>query len=100
MSNKNPTGALTRLNPEWGSKARKEYDELKGVNHTARRQIIEEQLADMEPTEREWLAVTDAANCWDDHNMNPCAEVELTGWPGPGEFRDNNDLGPGHWYDR
>lgn len=42
---KNPTGGLTG-NMEWGSKARKEEDRLRGRNNAARRQAITEQKAD------------------------------------------------------
>lgn len=39
-------GALKRSNIEWGSKARKEEDRLRGMNNKARRQTIDEQDVD------------------------------------------------------
>lgn len=45
---KSPYGNISRMNVEWSSKGRKEENALRGLNHTARRQNIIEQVADME----------------------------------------------------
>ena len=45
---KSPHGNINRMNVEWSSKGRKEEDALRGLNHTARRQAIAEQIAEME----------------------------------------------------
>jgi phytoene/squalene synthetase len=47
---KDKTGGLSG-NKEWGSKARKEEDDLRGRNNSARRQTIEEQVDDYQ----EWM---------------------------------------------
>ena len=44
---KNRNGSVTSGNLEWGSKARKEEDALRGRNNTARREAVEEQWAEM-----------------------------------------------------
>lgn len=44
---RNRTGALVG-NMEWGSKARKEEDALRGRNNTARRETILEQVRDLD----------------------------------------------------
>lgn len=43
---KNPSGVLTRGPQEWGSKARKEEDRLRGIRSRAEREVIADQLAD------------------------------------------------------
>lgn len=58
---KNRTGSVTAGNLEWGRKARKHEDELRGRNNTARREAVEEQL--------NWWAEAEAAR-WDD-DPNP-----------------------------
>lgn len=48
---KNPYGRKSHGNVEWGSKARKEETALRGLNHSADREAIEEQMEwfDYEP---------------------------------------------------
>lgn len=48
MSNKNPFGAIRRGPAEWGAQARQDEDRLRGMRGKANRQVIEEQLADIE----------------------------------------------------
>lgn len=43
---KNPNGSITRSNMEWGSKARKEEDRLRGTRRRGRVENINEQVAD------------------------------------------------------
>lgn len=46
-SGSNKSGALNKLNGEWSPEGRKEEDDLRGINNTARRQNIEEQVAEI-----------------------------------------------------
>ena len=45
---KSPYGNISRMNVEWSSKGRKEENDLRGLNHTARRQAIAEQIAELD----------------------------------------------------
>lgn len=45
---KSPYGNISRMNVEWSSKGRKIENDLRGLNHTARREAIAEQVAEME----------------------------------------------------
>lgn len=65
-SGSNKSGSLNKLNGEWGSTARKQEDDQRGINNRARHQAVEDQIMSNEPTEAEWLEAADAANCWDD----------------------------------
>lgn len=44
---KSPYGNISRMNVEWSSKGRKEENALRGLNHTADREAIAEQLAEL-----------------------------------------------------
>lgn len=43
-SGSNKSGSLSKLNGEWGSKARKQEDDQRGINNRARWQAIQDQL--------------------------------------------------------
>ena len=45
---KSPYGNISRMNVEWSSKGRKEENDLRGLNHTARREAIAEQIVDLD----------------------------------------------------
>lgn len=53
-------------NLEWGGKARKNEDCIRGRNNADRRAALAEQKADDILTQAEIDAFFDAANCWDD----------------------------------
>lgn len=46
-SGSNKTGSLSNLNGEWSSKGRKMQDDERGINNAARRQNIDEQVAEV-----------------------------------------------------
>jgi hypothetical protein len=54
---KNRAGALRMGNLEWGNKARKQEDDLRGINNRARRQSIAEQVADLDADEVSWATL-------------------------------------------
>lgn len=62
----NKSGALSKLNLEWGATARKQEDDQRGINNRARQQAIEDQIASNFPTEAETAEAADASRCWDD----------------------------------
>lgn len=66
-SGANKSGSLNKLNQEWGATARKQEDDQRGINNRAREQAIADQIASFDMAD-EWLAIVDAANCWDDNN--------------------------------
>lgn len=53
-------------NLEWGRKARKNEDRIRGRNNADRRAALVEQKADDILTQDEIDAFFDAAHCWDD----------------------------------
>lgn len=65
-SGSNKSGSLYKLNMEWSATGRKQEDDQRGINNRARHQHIDEQVADLQPTDAEWAEAADAANCWDD----------------------------------
>lgn len=50
---RNPYGTPGPVNLEWGSKARKEETANRGLNHTADRAAIEEQINDHNESEED-----------------------------------------------
>ena len=57
MSARGPQGFTRKSrNGEWGSKARKEYAKLHGLNHRADRETIDEQLAEIAVEQAEFDA--------------------------------------------
>lgn len=52
-------------NLEWGGKARKQEDRIRGRNNADRRASLAEQKSDDILTQVEINALFDAANCWD-----------------------------------
>lgn len=83
---KSPYGNISRMNVEWSSKGRKIENDLRGLNHTARREAIAEQVAEMETDEDIVL-------------VQPDVEFEDGPWFDQGDGFDDYDPDDLDWLD-
>lgn len=77
----NKVGAITHPNKEWSSKSRKQEEHQTGIAKRAETDAIAEGLAEMVPTEAEWVEAADAARCWaDDMEFNLLSDTYEDIW--------------------